>query len=111
MEKEKSFTTLILYLKAGTMVMGLSPAHIMRFGDVVSIEKTGIDCLWSDIEGEDQWSIRETYQEINLLTGEDRTVTEVITTGPVEEEYQIAKGALISVLERKLDNAFSNIDD
>lgn len=110
MEKEKSFTTLIAYLKVGTMVMGLTPAHVVRYGDSITIEKTGIDCLWSIEQDGEQWSIRETYHEIDLVSGQDSTITEVIATSPLGDEYQIAKGALISALERKLDSAFSNAD-
>ena len=99
------------FLRAAVFSIGIKHNAVVRFPGLFQIMDTGVDVVWRNAsdEQEAEWQLKVTYTEINMLTGEESRVTEIVITSPVTDTAAMARAAVITIAEHLVDSALSEV--
>lgn len=106
----RAMSRMARFVGAAAGAAGLDPADIMAGPGSVGILGTGVDVAWrGDAGGGGGWELHRTEHMVNVLSGEQRTVTETVGSFAPDSLFQAARAAVLLVIQRRIEVALSSL--
>ena len=102
----KTFLWLNKMLARLIVELGLKNRLIVPTPGVITIDGSGVSIIWSEkghLNKLPGWVVKESYEIMDVEDGLWKPMTTTITTGNDDDWQYIAKFAIMTLLERKID--------